>query len=73
MDIVDEIETVLASYKNATGIERPLRLRIGIRQLQSFDNKYRPFAGGTTSPGPHRAYDGIPIVATEAQDELEAE
>jgi hypothetical protein len=73
MDIIDEIETVLASYKNATGIERPTRLRLGRTQLQAFDSKYLPFASRAASPGPHRAYDGIPIVATEAQDELEAE
>ena len=71
MDIVDEIERALALYSD--GRERPTRLRLGHRQLRAFDSKYGPFAGGAAPPGPARAYDDIPIVATESEDELVAE
>jgi hypothetical protein len=73
MNIVDEIEDVLTVYRNSTGKERPERLLFGRRQLQAFDGKYRPFSSRVVSPGPSRAYDGIPIVATDAQEQLSAE
>ena len=73
MDIIHEIEEVLISYQDETKEEQPTRLLLGRRQLEAFDCKYGPYIARTASPGPSRAYGGIPIVATEASDQLDAE
>jgi hypothetical protein len=73
MNIELDIEHALAAFTIASKRDMPQRLLFGRRQLEAFDRRYGSLASGMVSSGPTRAYNDIPIISTDADDQLDAE